>query len=170
MNDEDKPLAKESRRSGAPNEAVERVATHSAGVAAGGVAGAVAGAAGGLAAGPLGSVVGAVAGAMAGGAAGATGRGVELDVDPQPHLAWWRERFASRPYASGRRYEDFEPAYRYGTLAYLRSERPRTWDEVENELHGGWSQERGDSGMEWQEAQPAVRDAWERLHDPQRFQ
>ena len=167
MNDEDKPLAKESRRSGAPNDAVERVATHSAGVAAGGVAGAVAGAASGLAMGPLGSAVGAVAGALAGGAAGATGRGVDVDVTP--HLQDWRERFASRPYAQGRRYEDFEPAYRFGSLEYLQSDRPRAWDEVENELRGGWTEARGDSRMDWPEAQPAVRDAWERLHDPENF-
>lgn len=164
---DDKPLAKESTRSGAPNATVERVGIHSAGVAAGAVGGAVAGAASGLAAGPLGSLVGAAAGAIAGAAAGAPGRGVDIDVTP--HLGWWREHWASRPYAGQRDYAALEPAYRYGTLEYLRSDRPREWDEVENELHGGWAQARGDSQMSWDEARPAVRDAWERLHDPERF-
>ena len=27
---------------------------------------------------------------------------------------WWRNNFSSRPYASGRNYEDFRPAYQYG--------------------------------------------------------
>ncbi len=27
---------------------------------------------------------------------------------------WWRENFASRPYAAGHTYEEFRPAYRYG--------------------------------------------------------
>src|SRR5215216_1888253 len=27
---------------------------------------------------------------------------------------WWEQNFSSRPYASGRTYDDFRPAYRYG--------------------------------------------------------
>ena len=92
-----------------------------------------------------------------------------MDIDVSEHLRGWRERFEQRPYAQGRRYDDYEAAYRYGTLAYIQSDRPREWSEVENELHGGWAQGRGDSRMEWQDAEPAVRDAWERLYDPARF-
>ena len=28
--------------------------------------------------------------------------------------SWWRNNFTSRPYATGRNYEDFRPAYQYG--------------------------------------------------------
>ena len=27
---------------------------------------------------------------------------------------WWRNNYSSRPYAAGRTYEDFRPAYQYG--------------------------------------------------------
>ena len=27
---------------------------------------------------------------------------------------WWEQNFSSRPYAAGRTYDDFRPAYRYG--------------------------------------------------------
>ena len=28
--------------------------------------------------------------------------------------SWWRNNFSSRPYATGRDYEEFRPAYQYG--------------------------------------------------------
>jgi hypothetical protein len=173
MNDEDKrqedkPAAKEARRIGAESAAVERVATHSAGVTGGAVAGAVAGAAGGMAAGPVGSLVGAAAGALLGAALGAGAPLKEIDLGP--HIQWWREHFATRGHGLPAGFEVYEPAYRYGTEQYLRSDRPRDWDEVDEELQLGWESGRGESTLSWDEARPAVRDAWERLHDPETFE
>jgi hypothetical protein len=147
---------------------VERAATHGAGIAGGAVAGAVAGAASGIAAGPLGSLVGAAAGAMTGAAMGAGGRGKEVDLTP--HVQWWREHFAERRHDLPGGFEAYEPAFRYGTEQYLLSDRPRDFDEVQEELRLGWLDARGDSRMDWEAAQPAVRDAWERLHDPAAFE
>jgi hypothetical protein len=174
MNDEDKrqedkPSAKEARRIGAESAAVERAPTHDAGVARGAMAGAAAGAvAGGMAAGPVGSLIGAAAGAVAGAALGSAGPPKEIDLGP--HIQWWREHFVGRGDGLPAGFEVYEPAYRYGTEQYLRSERPRDWDEVEEELQLGWVQSRGESTLSWDEARPAVRDAWERLHDPEGFE
>jgi hypothetical protein len=166
--DEGKPSAKEARRIGADSAAMERAATHSAGATSGAIAGAVAGAAGGMAAGPVGSLAGAAAGALAGAALGAGGPPQEIDLGP--HIQWWREHFATHGHGLPAGFEVYEPAYRYGTEQYLRSERPRGWDEVEEELQLDWEQSRGGSTLSWEEARPAVRDAWERLHDPEGFE
>jgi hypothetical protein len=174
MNDEDKrqedkPAAKEARRIGAGSASAVRAAPHDAGVARGALAGAAAGAvAGGMAAGPVGSLIGAAAGAVAGAALGAGEPPREIDLGP--HIQWWREHFATRGHGLPAGFEVYEPAYRYGTEQYLRSERPLDWDEVEEELRLDWEQSRGESRLSWDEARPAVRDAWERLHDPEGFE
>ncbi len=165
---EDKPRAKQEHREAA-DEAKERLATHAPAATGGAIAGATAGALGGLAAGPLGSVVGATAGAVAGAAAGAS-TGGSAEVDTAPHEAWWREHYLQRPYVrQGARYEDYETAFRYGIREYMRSDHPRTWDEVNEELGLGWDDARGASRLRWEEAEPAVRDAWERMRDPEAF-
>lgn len=166
---EDKPLAKEQVRERAVDEAKERLATHAPVATGGAVAGAVAGALGGVAAGPLGSAVGAAAGALAGAAAGAaTGHGAEIDT--REYEAYWREHFAQRPYVrAGARYEDYQDAYRFGIREYARTDHPRTWDEMADTLGLRWDATRGDSRLSWEEAEPAVRDAWERMRDPEGF-
>ncbi|MED5620297.1 hypothetical protein [Ideonella sp. BN130291] len=162
---EDKPLAKGQVKD-TTDAAVERVGTHAAATTGGALAGAAAGAASGLAFGPVGSVAGAVGGALAGAAAGAsTGRGV--DIDTEAFERHWREQYASRPYATaGRSYEHYAPAYRYAIQSYARSDHPRTWDEVQEELRAGWNDARGESPLAWDEAEPAMREAWEHMYDP----
>src|SRR5689334_18158256 len=74
--------------------------------------GAAAGAAGGAAAGPVGAVIGAVVGGVAGGYAG---HEVAESIDPTAEDAYWREHHSKRPYyTQGTKYEDYQPAYRYG--------------------------------------------------------
>ena len=41
---------------------------------------------------------------------------------------------------------------------------------MQDHLGARWSLERGDSRMAWEEAMPAVRDAWLRLYDPRRYE
>ncbi|HEX6703511.1 MAG TPA: hypothetical protein VF169_02020 [Albitalea sp.] len=158
---EDKPVAE-----GEPKPVVEKVGTHGLGMAAGAVGGAVAGAVGGLAAGPVGSLAGAVGGAVLGATlGGSTGEGPVTDLSAEE--AWWRENYAGRDYVSeGAPFSAYESAYRYGMRAYIRSDRPREWDEVEAELAAGWDEAREGSDLAWDEARPAVRDAWNRLRTP----
>lgn len=137
------------------------------GAAVGGVAGGVAGgaaagaAAGGLT-GPVGAAIGAVAGAVVGSMAG---KGAAKAVDPVAEDKYWRDNYASRPYvASGTVYDDYAPAYRYGSEAYSRYP-GRSFDEVEADLGRDWHTTRGSSSLEWEHAKHATRDAWHRMSD-----
>lgn len=60
-------------------------------------------------------------------------------------------------------FDDYRPAYRYGTQA--RASRPdASWTpETEAELERGWERARGESRLGWAEAKAAVRDAWHRV-------
>ena len=87
--------------------------SHPVGTGLGSAGAAAAGAAVGAAVGgPVGAVVGAIAGAVAGGAAGhAAGE----KLDPTVETAYWRKSYGTRPYyREDRKFEDLEPAYRYG--------------------------------------------------------
>lgn len=58
------------------------------------------------------------------------------------------------------RFEDYQPAYRYG--AHARSRHPdRAWDDsLESELSRDWGTRRGESTLEWDRAKAAVQDAY----------
>lgn len=121
--------------------------------------GAAAGAATGTMAGPVGTVVGAAVGAIVGGLAG---KGVAESVDPTREDAYWRDNFTTRPYVStGAHYDDYGPAYRYGTDAYLRQPN-RSFVESEAELARDWGKARGNSSLDWERAKIATSDAWHR--------
>ncbi len=127
------------------------------GATAGGIA---AGAAVGTVAGPIGTAIGAAVGAIAGGLAG---RGVAEEVDPTAETAYWKENYSKRPYvAAGSSYDDYGPAYSYGSSAY-RQHAGRRFDEVEDTLSRDWDRTKGTSKLSWEHAKSAVRDAWDRM-------
>jgi hypothetical protein len=122
------------------------------------VGAAAAGAAVGTVAGPVGTVVGAVAGAVAGGLGADAVAGSFSQAD-EKH---WKDNFSSRPYVkAGARYQDYGPAYAYGTQASSRHG-GGTFDSVETELSQGWTSARGGSTLEWDHARAATRDAYDR--------
>ena len=130
------------------------------GVAGGVAGGAAAGAAIGGMTGPVGAAVGAAAGAVVG---ALSGKAVARAVDPAAEDNYWRDNYADRPYVDrALGYDDYQPAYGYGVDAYSRYP-GRTFDEVEPELSRGWGARRGSSGLEWDNAKHASRDAWHRL-------
>ena len=129
------------------------------GIAGGVGGGAAAGAAIGGMTGPVGAAVGAAIGAAAGALAGKA-----MKVDPAAEDAYWRDNYTTRPYVAGGSYEDYGPAYNYGTSAYSRYP-GRSFDEVEPELGRDWTAARGRSSLEWDNARHASRDAWQRLSD-----
>ena len=149
--DDRKPIASDKDKHPAAKGAV-------AGGVVGGVAGgAAAGAAVGGMTGPVGAAVGAAIGAAAGALAG------RAKVDPVVEDAYWRDNYSSRPYvASGSTYDDYGPAYRYGVDSYSRYPN-RSFDDVESELGREWGTARGTSGLQWEHAKHATRDAWHRL-------
>lgn len=78
---------------------------------------------------------------------------------------YWRNNFSSRPYASAdRKYEHYQPGYRYGYESATRF-RGRSWNDAENDLRTGWDryEHRGSSGSTWEDVKHAVRDAWDRV-------
>lgn len=133
---------------------------HPVGTGLGAAGAGAAGAAIGAAAGPIGSAVGAVVGAVAGGLAG---KGIAESIDPTAEEAYWRENYTSRPYVeSGRPYDEYAPAYRYGWES--RSQHAdRSFDEAEPDLARGWERARGECNLDWDRARPATRDAWDRV-------
>lgn len=121
--------------------------------------GAIGTAVGGAFGGPVGAVVGAAVGAVAGGLLGKT---AAESVNPTIEDEYWRTNYASRPYyETGRRYEDYEPAYRTGYEGYGRYA-GRRYEEVEPDLRTDYETRRGSTGLAWDQARYATRDAWDR--------
>lgn len=123
--------------------------------------GAAAGAAVGTVAGPIGTLVGAAVGVVAGGLAG---KSVAEAIDPTREDAYWRDNYSQRPYvAQGSTYADYGPAYGVGVAAVGRYP-GRSFDEVEPEMSRRWPDDKGTSGLPWDTARNAARDAWNRAH------
>jgi hypothetical protein len=134
------------------------------GAAAGGAAGVggaiAAGAAMGTLGGPVGTAVGAVVGAVAG---GLIGKGIAESVNPSVEHEYWRNNYASRPYATpGSTYDEYGPAYQYGWES-RGHHADKNFDEVEGSLGSNWESAKGKSKLNWDQAKPAARDAWERI-------
>jgi uncharacterized protein (TIGR02284 family) len=134
--------------------------SHPVGTGVGAVGGAVAGAAAGAAGGPAGMAVGGVVGAIVGGLAG---HAAAEAIDPTAEEKHWREQYEREPYyEQGRSFDDYAPAYRMGVTGRTRYD---TWDTAEPQLRNEWQRERGTSGLEWEQAQPASRAAWDRVDE-----
>lgn len=123
--------------------------------------GAAVGAVVGTMAGPLGTAIGAAVGAVVGGLGG---HAVGEKLDPTNEHAYWRDNFGQHDHVQdGREFADYDPAYRAGIDAAVRHEgQPHTWAELENDLAEDWARYRGDSRLNWEEASPAARAAWDR--------
>lgn len=147
---------------------LETIGTHPLGVFGGAISGALIGLVCGLAAGPVGSLLGAVGGAVAGVMIGGSmAVGPEVDVSEQDRF--WRQEYGARPYVpDGASYDDYGPAYRHGSRAALDPARPPDWPSAQDRLARGWEAARENSRLDWNEAEPAVRDAWERVRATQR--
>jgi phage tail tape-measure protein len=139
---------------------------HPVGVAVGATGGAAAGAAVGAVGGPVGIAIGAAVGGIAGGLAG---KGAAEAINPTIEDEYWRGAYVERPYVeTGRNYEYYRPAYRFGWESYSQYEN-RQFDELDETLAREWDTRRGNSEQTWQEAREAARDAWKRASDPQRL-
>ena len=134
---------------------------HPVGTGLGATGGALAGAAAGSLGGPVGTVIGLVAGAVAGGLGG---KAVAEGVNPTMEDAYWRENYAKERYVeAGRPYDDYGPAYEFGWTG--RAQRGEDFDAVEPALADEWQTRRGASTLDWADARPATRAAWERADD-----
>ena len=130
---------------------------HSVGEGAGAVTGAVTGATVGSAAGPIGTVVGAIAGGVLGAKAGGS---IAEAVNPTEYNDHFKTAYRDAPYySSGREWNDYEPAYKYGYDTYGQY-RGQKFDDVETELERNWDATRANSRLAWTDARQAVRDGW----------
>lgn len=137
----------------------EAPGAHPVGTGVGAAGGGVAGAAIGAVGGPIGAAVGLVAGALVGGLAG---KATAERINPTVEDAYWRETYTREPYyEAGRSYDDYGPAYAFGWGAPMNY--PGPFDEVEPELARDWEHRRGGSSLDWQQARPATRAAWDRV-------
>ncbi len=86
-------------------------------------------------------------------------------IDPTLEEAYWREEYLTRPYfEEGFTFDDYGPAYGYGVESYSRHP-GKTFDEVESDLADDWQRSKCKSGLTWEKAKHAARDAWQRLSD-----
>lgn len=158
-------MANERKHDSNPDPITGEPGAHPVGVAGGGTGGALAGAAiGGAVGGPVGAAVGGAIGAVAGGLAG---KGVAESVNPTEEEGYWRENYKTRPYfQSGRDFEHYSPAYRYGWESASRADyHGRRFGDVENDLSRNWTRARGASKAEWNDVRNATRDAFERVQN-----
>ena len=130
---------------------------HSIGAGTAAVGGAIAGAAIGSLGGPIGTVIGAVAGAV--GVAKA-GDALSEAVNPSEYQEYFEGRYRNAEYYStGRNWDDYEPAYRYGYGTYGQY-RGQRFEDIEPTLERDWDRAKAESRLTWSEARGAVRDGW----------
>ena len=75
---------------------------------------------------------------------------------------YYRNHWSATYVASGARFDDYDPAYRYGhSMAGSDSYRGQSWDEVELELRSNWDHMHPQSA--WDDFKAAVKHGWERV-------
>jgi uncharacterized protein (TIGR02271 family) len=103
-------------------------------------------------------------GATTGGTTGAT-MGSTTGTGMADDDTYYRNHFNSNLASSGGRYEDYAPAYGYGsTMASNEQYRGRNWDDVEPSLRSDWeARNAGSSGSTWEKMKAAVRHGWDKI-------
>lgn len=161
----DERTKKVERSEGAnPDPITGEPGSHPVGTGVGSAGGAAAGAAvGAVVGGPVGALVGGVAGAVFGGGAGhAAGEAANPTVERQ----YWENVYKTRSYyKSGRTFDYYEPAYRYGWENATKPEfAKKSFNETETVLSQRWAAESGPATRPpWIDSKEPVRDAWDRV-------
>jgi uncharacterized protein (TIGR02271 family) len=79
--------------------------------------------------------------------------------------AYYRNHFSSTYGDSGSSYDDYAPAYSYGTR--MRNDtryQGRQWDDVESDLRTDWETRNGSAtGSTWEKMKAAVRHGWDKV-------
>lgn len=77
--------------------------------------------------------------------------------------SYYRSHFSSTYGAGSESYDDYLPAYSYGS-EMRRTYAGRNWDEVESDLRSGWESRTGDKiEATWERMKAAVRRGWDRI-------
>jgi len=136
-------------------------ADHSLARRIGTIAGTILGGAAGTVAGP-----GTAVGGMVGGAAGGiTGEDIAERLDAEGEDRYWREQHVREPYyVEGSSYETrYAPIYRLGWESRVKYH-GRVYDDAAPYIRAEFDAMPGKE-MPWDEAEPAVRAAWERADE-----
>jgi hypothetical protein len=92
------------------------------------------------------------------------GKRVAEVVNPTIEDAYWRENHSRQPFANGRLYDDYGPAYRIGYEGYaLYGATGCTFEDRETELRKRY--EVAQPKLAWNEARAASRAAWQRIRE-----
>jgi uncharacterized protein (TIGR02271 family) len=91
--------------------------------------------------------------------AGAARSGMLSDDD------YYRDHFTSNYGNTSGSYEDYAPAYSYGSeMARNQKYSGRQWNDVENDLSSDWSTRAGNkAGSTWERMKDAVKSGWDRM-------
>ena len=78
---------------------------------------------------------------------------------------YYRNHFTSNYGSTGDSYDDYAPAYSYGSeMARNQKYSGRQWDDVENDLSSDWSTRAGNkAGSTWAKMKNAVKHGWDRM-------
>ncbi|WP_313705571.1 YsnF/AvaK domain-containing protein [Massilia sp.] len=78
---------------------------------------------------------------------------------------YYRNHFTSNYGTTGASYDDYAPAYSYGSeMASNQKYSGRKWDDVESDLSSGWATRAGNkAGSTWEKMKAAVRHGWDRM-------
>ena len=77
---------------------------------------------------------------------------------------YYRNHFDSNYASAGGRYEDYAPAYGYGsTMAGNDQYRGRAWDDVEPSLRSDWETRNPGSTSTWEKMKASVRHGWNKI-------
>lgn len=95
-----------------------------------------------------------------------TVRKTVVDVERDGKMAGsaqdYHDDFQDRYAITGARYEDYAPAYEYGsTLANDKRYTNRSWDEIETSARSDWQTKH--PGSDWERFKAAVRHGWEKV-------
>ena len=91
-------------------------------------------------------------------------RRTEVEVEQLAPVddAYFRGHWSSNFAGQGGTYEDYAPAYSYGTtMRNSEMYRGRQWDEIEPNLRSDWESRYPNST--WEKIKSAVRHGWERV-------
>lgn len=148
------------------NEGTDHLAATSAGT----LGGAALGAALGIAGGPPGAIVGGAIGGVIGGVAG---NDIAQGDKTSTGDAHWNEHYQHTPYYREANqlnkelnYErDYRVAYQLGERYAMEYGTETKFHEVANDLERQWSQVKGESRLDWNQAELAMQDAWNRVRE-----
>ena len=78
---------------------------------------------------------------------------------------YYRNHFTSNYGTTGGSYDDYAPAYSYGSeMARSQKYSGRQWNDVESDLSTGWSTHAGNkTGSAWEKMKDAVKSGWDRM-------